>query len=108
MAFGPVVMVGFGGVLVEVMKDVAFAAAPLTVSEADAMLSSLKASRVLEGVRGRPPVDRAALCSLLVNVSRLAATAGPRLSELDLNPVMAGAGGSVAVDWLMISGRDSK
>jgi acetyltransferase len=107
-AFGPVVMVGFGGVLVEVMKDVAFAAAPLTASEADAMLSSLKASRVLEGVRGKPPVDRSALCALLVNVSRLAAAAGPRLSELDLNPVMAGADGSLAVDWLMITGRNSK
>ena len=106
-AFGPVVMVGFGGVLVEVMKDVVFGAAPLTVSEADTMLSSLKAAQVLQGVRGRPPVDRAALCELLVNVSRLAAAAGPKLGELDLNPVMAGADGSVAVDWLMIPGKQS-
>lgn len=101
-AFGPVVMVGFGGVLVEVVKDVAFAAAPLTIAQADAMLSGLKAAQTLQGVRGRLPVDRAALCALLVNVSRLAAVAGPRLGELDLNPVLAGADGSVAVDWLMI------
>ena len=107
-AFGPVVMAGFGGVLVEVLKDVAFAAAPLTACEADTMLSGLKAAQVLEGVRGRPPVDRAALCALLVNVSRLAAAAGPRLAELDLNPVMAGAHGSVAVDWLMILGKQSE
>jgi acetyltransferase len=105
-AFGPVVMVGFGGVLIEVMKDVAFAAAPLTFSEADAMLASLKAAQVLQGVRGRPPVDRAALCNLLVDVSKLAAAAGARVAELDLNPVMAGADGCVAVDWLVVLGKE--
>ncbi|TAK52543.1 MAG: CoA-binding protein [Betaproteobacteria bacterium] len=107
-AFGPIVMVGFGGILVEVMQDVVFAAAPLTFREADTMLSSLKAAPVLQGVRGKPPVDRAALCNFLVNVSRLAAAAGPRLAELDLNPVMAGADGSVAVDWLLIQGSESE
>src|SRR3990170_8253217 len=105
-AFGPVLMVGFGGVMVEVMKDVAFAAAPLTLSEADTMLSSLKAAQVLQGVRGRPPLDRARLCQMLVNVSRLAAAAGPRLSGLDLNPVMAGPEGAVAVDLLMVIKND--
>ena len=105
-AFGPVLMAGFGGILVEVMKDVAFAAAPLTLSEADTMLSSLKAAQVLQGVRGRPPLDRARLCQMLVNVSRLAAAAGPRLAELDLNPVMAGPEGAVAVDWLMVIKND--
>ena len=107
-AFGPVLMVGFGGVMVEVMKDVAFAAAPLTLSEADTMLSGLKAARVLQGVRGRPPVDRIRLCEMLVNVSRLAAAAGPRLAELDLNPVMAGAEGAVAVNWLMVVNNDDE
>jgi len=105
-AFGPVVMVGFGGVLVEVIKDVAFAAVPLTRSEADAMLSTLKAAQMLRGVRGRPPVNRDAMCELLVNVSRLAAAAGPRLAEVDLNPVVAGVDGSVAVDWLIYTGRE--
>ncbi len=106
-AFGPVVMVGFGGILVEVLKDVAFAAAPVTHSEADAMLSRLRAARILDGVRGRPPVDRRRLCELLVDVSRLAAAAGPRLSGLDLNPVMAGPNGATAVDWLVMIGREN-
>lgn len=107
-AFGPVVMIGFGGVLVEVLKDVAFAAAPVTPSEADAMLSGLRAVQVLEGVRGKPRVDRGRLCELLVNVSKFAAAAGPRLAELDLNPVIAGAEGSAAVDWLMVLGKETQ
>lgn len=107
-AFGPVVMAGFGGVLVEVLKDVAFAAAPITAAEADAMLSGLRAARILDGVRGKPSVDRAALCELLVNVSRLAAAPGPRLAELDLNPVLAGAEGAAAVDWLMVLRSESE
>lgn len=105
-AFGPVVMVGLGGVLVEVLKDVAFAAAPMSASEAEEMIARLRGARVLDGLRGRPAVDRARLCETLVNVSRLAAAAGPRLAELDLNPVMAGPAGAVAVDWLMVVKED--
>jgi len=101
-AFGPVVMVGLGGVLVEVLKDVAFAVAPMTASEAETMIARLRGARVLDGVRGRPPVDRTQLCELLVKVSTLAAAAGPRLAELDLNPVAAGPDGTAAVDWLMV------
>lgn len=101
-AFGPVVMVGLGGILVEALKDVAFAAAPLTKSEAEAMISGLRGGRVLEGVRGRSPIDRARLCDLLVAVSRLAAAEGGRLAELDLNPVIATSSAAVAADWLMV------
>ena len=101
-AFGPVVMVGLGGILVEVLKDVAFAVAPMTVSEAETMIARLRGARVLDGVRGKQPVDRARLCEVLVKVSTLAAAAGPRLAELDLNPLVAGPDGTVAVDWLMV------
>ncbi len=107
-AFGPVVMVGLGGVLVEVLKDVAFAAAPLTLSEAEMMIAGLRGARVLDGVRGRPPIDRARLCELLVKVSALAAAAGGRLAELDLNPVIATPSAVVAVDWLMILKSDDE
>lgn len=106
-AFGPVVMAGLGGILVEVLKDVAFAAAPITRADAAAMIAGLRGARVLDGVRGGPAADRDGLCELLVNVSRLAA-AGPRLAELDLNPVIVGPNGATAVDWLMLLNDDNK
>jgi len=101
-AFGPVVMVGLGGVLIEVFKDVVFRAAPVTEAEALRMLSELKSRVVLEGVRGKPPVDQQALAKMISAVSRFGAAAGPRLAELDLNPVLAGPTGVTAVDWLMV------
>ena len=100
--FGPVVMVGLGGVLIEVFKDVAFRAAPVTEGEALRMLDELKSRVVLDGVRGKPPVDKVALARMVSAVSRFGAAAGPRLAELDLNPVLAGPQGVTAVDWLMV------
>jgi acyl-CoA synthetase (NDP forming) len=100
--FGPVVMVGLGGVLIEVFKDVVFRAAPVTEGEALRMLDELKSKVVLDGVRGKPPVDRAAIAKMVSAVSRFGAAAGPRLAELDLNPVLAGPQGATAVDWLMV------
>ncbi len=101
-SFGPVVMVGLGGVLIEVFKDVVFRAAPVTENEALRMLDELKSKVVLDGVRGRPAVDKAALARMVSAVSRFGAAAGPRLAELDLNPVLAGPQGATAVDWLMV------
>ena len=100
--FGPVVMVGLGGVLIEVFKDVVFRAAPVTEAEALRMLDELKSKVILDGVRGKPPVDKAAIARMISAVSCFGAAAGPRLAELDLNPVLAGAQGVTAVDWLMV------
>jgi acetyltransferase len=100
--FGSVVMVGLGGVLIEVFKDVVFRAAPVTEGEALRMLDELKSKVVLEGVRGKPPVDKTAIAKMVSAVSRFGAAAGPRLAELDLNPVLAGPQGATAVDWLMV------
>jgi len=100
--FGPVVMVGLGGVLIEVFKDVVFRAAPVTEGEALRMLDELKSKVVLDGVRGKPPVDKASIAKMISAVSRFGAAAGPRLMELDLNPVLAGSQGVTAVDWLMV------
>lgn len=100
--FGPVVMVGLGGVLIEVFRDVAFRAAPVTAAEALHMLDELKSKVLLDGVRGKPAVDRKAVADMISAVSRLGAAAGPRLAELDLNPVLAGPQGATAVDWLMV------
>jgi hypothetical protein len=66
------------------------------------MLDELKSRVVLDGVRGKPPVDRQALARMISAVSCFGAAAGPRLAELDLNPVLAGPQGVTAVDWLML------
>ena len=100
--FGPVVMVGLGGVLIEVFKDVVFRAAPVTEAEALRMLDELKSKVILDGVRGKPPVNKKALAQMISAVSRFGAAAGPRLAELDLNPVLAGPQSVTAVDWLML------
>jgi hypothetical protein len=100
--FGVVVMVGLGGIFIEVLKDVAFRKAPVSEAEAGRMLDELRGGVVLSGVRGKPPADRAAIARMIAAVSRFGAAAGPRLRELDLNPVLAGAGGAVAVDCLLV------
>jgi acetyltransferase len=81
---------------------VVFRAAPVTEGEALRMLDELKCRVVLDGVRGKPPVNKQALAQMVSAVSRFGAAAGPRLAELDLNPVLAGAQGVTAVDWLMV------
>jgi acetyltransferase len=101
-AFGPVLMAGLGGVLVEVLKDVAFRRCPLTPAEAGQMLAELKGRAILDGVRGKPPVDRGALIELICAVSRFGAAAGERLAEVDLNPVLLSAQGAVAVDCVLV------
>ena len=100
--FGTVVMVGLGGIHIEVMKDVVFRQAPVTPTEAGRMLDELRSRAILDGARGRPPVDRAALTRLISAVSCFGAAAGPRLGELDLNPILAGPDGAVALDWLLV------
>jgi len=86
--FGPIVMCGLGGVLAELYADVAFAPAPLTPAQAEAMLGKLKAARLLAGVRGAPASDRGAFVDLLVRLGRLAADARGGIAEIDLNPVI--------------------
>ena len=100
--FGPVVMVGLGGVFIEVLKDVAFARAPLSEADALHMLDRLRGRAMLDGVRGQAAVDRNALARALVAVGEFA-LANPQIQELDLNPVFAGSDGVVAVDWLMMT-----
>jgi acyl-CoA synthetase (NDP forming) len=100
--FGVVVMAGLGGIHVEVLNDVVFRAAPVTLAEAGRMLDELKGRAILSGVRGKPPVNREAVTRRISAVSCFGAAAGARLKELDLNPVLAGPAGATAVDWLML------
>ena len=101
--FGPVLMVGLGGIHVEVLKDVAFRIPPITADDALAMLKELRAFAMLEGVRGAAPRDIALVCDLLVALSWLAHDFGHRIGELDINPLMIyGRGeGAVVVDALI-------
>jgi acyl-CoA synthetase (NDP forming) len=103
--FGPLVMVGLGGVFVEVLRDVAFAPAPLAREDARDLLGQLRGARLLQGLRGEPAADVDALVDLLVSVSRFAADHAGAVAEVDLNPVIVhprGQGLSV-VDALIVT-----
>jgi len=101
--FGPVVMFGLGGIYVEVLNDVSFRVAPLGRADAEEMITEVYASRLLAGVRGRPPVDREALIQALVAFSHLVAD-HPRLLEIDVNPLILSSAGAVAVDARAVVG----
>jgi len=96
--FGAVVLAGLGGVLVETLGDVQLAVAPVDEAYARRMLGALRGAAVLGGVRGRPAVDEVAVARVIARVSELMAGC-PEIAELDLNPLLAGPGGCVAVDW---------
>jgi len=85
--FGPVVMFGMGGIYVEVLKDVTFRLAPITDSEADEMISSIKTNKLLQGVRGEKPSDTNKLSECLERMSQLV-TDFKEIKELDMNPVL--------------------
>ncbi|MXW25656.1 MAG: acetyl-CoA synthetase [Dehalococcoidia bacterium] len=95
--FGPVMMFGLGGIMVEVLGDVAFRLAPLDEGDARDMIDEIQGRQVLDGVRGQPPVDIGAIEAMLNRVSEFAA-AHPEVAELDLNPVIASPEGAIAVD----------
>jgi len=99
--FGPVVAVGLGGVLVEILNDVSFAVAPITPAEAERLIWALRSAGILKGVRGALPSDVGALATLLCRVGDLMTTY-PELLELDLNPVLAGHLGCAAVDFRVV------
>ena len=96
-SFGPVVMFGLGGVYVEVFEDVAFRLAPLTPEGAEAMISEVRGSRLLRGVRGEPPADVEAVVESLLAVSRILVEC-PEVAEIDVNPLLVFERGVAAVD----------
>jgi acetyl coenzyme A synthetase (ADP forming)-like protein len=102
-SFGKMIAFGMGGVLVEVMKDIAFRMAPVDKKTALSMLDSVGAADVLRGVRGQKGVDRAALADILVKVSRLIDDF-PEVREVDLNPIFATEKGACAVDVRIVLG----
>ena len=100
-AVGPVVVVGSGGVLVELIHDTVAALAPVTVAEARAMLARLRGFRLLTGFRGGVAANLDALADAIARVSELAADLAAEISELDVNPLRCGPQRAVAVDALI-------
>jgi acetate---CoA ligase (ADP-forming) len=102
--FGPVVMLGLGGIFVEALKDVTFRLAPFDEDEARRMIGELRALPVLRGTRGHPRADLDALAQALAALSRFAAAQGPALKSLDINPfvVLPEGQGACALDAVLI------
>ena len=99
--FGPVLMFGLGGILVEVLKDVSFRIVPLAKRDAREMIREIKGYPLLEGYRGQEPADVANLEELILKVSSFVEQ-NPEIKELDLNPIFAYNDGAVAVDARVI------
>ena len=106
--FGPLVMFGLGGTLVEVLGDVTFRLAPMWEASAENMIRGVKAYKVLEGFRGRPPADLEAIKDCILRVSQMM-DENPEIAEMDLNPLIAhpkGQGCSVADCRVVLSVAD--
>jgi acetyltransferase len=101
--FGPVIVCGFGGIFVELLKDIAIGIPPVSRGQAHSLLQGLRGWPLLTGLRGKPPADVDALCDAIVAVSNLAVSLGDQLLALDINPLVVHASnhGVVAVDALV-------
>jgi len=99
--FGPLVVVGLGGVLAEVLDDVVIRLAPVASEEATAMLGDLRGALLLGGLRGRPAADRAAIAAIVVAVAQLGVDR-PDIAAIDLNPVISSLAETIAVDALVV------
>jgi acyl-CoA synthetase (NDP forming) len=95
--FGPVAVVGIGGIHTEVLSDVAFALAPVDAQRASALLRGLRSAPLLTGARGRPPVDVDAAARVVAAVTAVAA-AHPEIAEIEINPLLVRPSGAVALD----------
>lgn len=105
--FGPVIMFGLGGILVEVVKDVSFRVLPLSGIAARKMISEIKSAPILNGVRGRSPVNKKAISDLLLKVSEII-EAYPEIEEMDLNPVIAREDTVTVVDARIILKKNKR
>ena len=100
--FGPLIVVGLGGIMVELMKDAAVELAPVTRREAQAMLGRLKGQALLKGFRGSEPVDQERLAEVIVRLAEFMDDQRDQIAELDVNPLICSGGRVVAVDALIV------
>ena len=101
--FGPLVTFGLGGIYVEVLKDVTFRVAPFTKLDAQAMLSEIRSKALLEGVRGKPAVDKDAIIDVLLRMGQLVQDF-PEIAEFDINPLIVypKGQGALAIDMRLV------
>ena len=99
--FGPCVMFGLGGILTEVLQDVTFRMAPVTVQGALQMMHDIRAHKLLGSVRGMDAVDLDAMARLIVNVGQIGVD-NPQVGEIDINPIKIHGGNPIAVDTLVV------
>ena len=99
--FGPCVMFGLGGIFTEVLKDTVFRVAPLEKQDALDMMHEIRASKILEAIRGMAAVDKDMLAEMLITVGRIGIE-NDRIKEIDINPLIISGGKPVAVDALIV------
>ncbi|MGD2142161.1 MAG: acetate--CoA ligase family protein [Candidatus Bathyarchaeota archaeon] len=99
--FGPTIMFGLGGIFVEILKDVSFRLVPITRLDAEEMVREIKAYKILEGARGKPPADEGAIVDILLMTSKMLVEC-PEIKELDMNPVLVYEKGAKIVDARII------
>jgi acetyltransferase len=102
-SFGPLVLVGLGGILAEAIDDIAIRLAPVAPTDADAMLDDLHGRRILGPLRGQPGIDRASVVDAIVRLSDLI-VASPDILEIDINPLISGPVRTAAADALIVTG----
>lgn len=106
--FGPVIMVGLGGIMTEVMKDVAFRLLPITTSDAKSMLNELKGSALLKGFRGSEPIDTNMVAKMLVQIGKLGVDNADYINSVDFNPVVVYPKSHFVVDAKIILDKEIK
>ena len=106
--FGPTVMFGLGGILVEALEDVSFRVCPVSSDDAAQMIRELKGARILSGLRGRPAADVGALTDIILRVSQLAMDFADVIDELDINPLIVYPKGASAADALVVKREDGR
>lgn len=106
--FGPLVVVSAGGTLIEYFRDAVSALAPISEEGALSLVKELKISKVLAGVRGQPPANIQVLGQMISRFSEMIATLSDVLSEVDVNPVIVGESGAVAVDVLVLAKKERR
>jgi len=106
--FGPVIMVGLGGVLTEIFKDVAFRMLPITIADAKSMLDELKGAKILQGYRGTKPIDQTMLAKALVQISKLGVDNAAYFDSIDFNPIVVYPKSYYVVDAKIILRKEKK
>jgi len=101
--FGPCVMFGLGGIFTEILEDISFRVAPLSREDAMDMMESIRGKKILDAVRGKPPVDREALADILIAVGQIGMNYD-QIREIDINPLKILDGKPIAVDALIVLG----